>query len=84
MKSSAKQPLYFSAYPLKAIGSAAPAGPSPYLRSILSGKSKQAGRGRIFPMANPYALKNAMPAPRRMKPAKGVEGSGAEWYHHYE
>ena len=86
MKSNAKSPLYFSAYPLKAITESTPpagssTGQTPYLRSVLSGKTKTS-RVRVFPMADPYAQKKQRSKP--IKPAKQVEGSGEAWYHHYE
>jgi len=85
MKSNAKSPLYFSAYPLKAIRESSPAssspGQTPYLRSVLSGKTKSS-RVRVFPMADPYAPKKELAKP--MKPPRQVEGSGDAWYHNYE
>jgi hypothetical protein len=64
MKGIAKPTIYFSAYPLKAVEQATSsrkesAPTSPYLRSLLSGKSKNTDRSRIFPMINPY--KNPYP-----------------------
>lgn len=86
MKSNAKTPLYFSAYPLKAITETQSAGSSstqtPYLRSVLSGKTKTSSRVRVFPMANPYPEKMMRSKP--IKPAKQVDGTGDSWYNHYE
>ena len=85
MKSNAKSPLYFSAYPLKAIRETTPAssslGQTPYLRSVLSGKTK-ASRVRVFPMADPYPSKKQLAKP--VKLTREVEGSGEAWFHHYE
>lgn len=86
MKSNVKRPLYFSAYPLKAITDTSPNSgtnnqQSPYLRSILSGKTRTSSRVRIFPMVNPY--KQGMNI-RMVKRAKDVEASGDDWYNHYE
>ena len=86
MKSSAHESLYFSAYPLKAITKKASSGneesQSPYLKSILSGKSRSISRVRVFPMANPYAQKLIIKP--RVKPAKNVEPPGKEWFNNYE
>ena len=55
---------------------------TPYLRSVLSGKTKASSRIKVLPMVNPYPEKQALPMP--MKPARHVDGSGDEWFHHYE
>ncbi len=85
MKGKIQTPHYFSAYPLKAIipstGSSNNQKQSPYLRSVLSGK-KSNSRIRVLPMVNPYALKSTLP--QQVKPAKHVDGSGDEWFNHYE
>ncbi len=85
MKSNAKSPLYFSAYPLKAIketsASAAPA-QTPYLRSILAGKSKSSSRVRVFAMVNPYTELKTFRKP--VQRAKDVPAAGQEWYNNYE
>jgi hypothetical protein len=85
MKSNAKAPLYFSAYPLKAIAeSSSPSsspGQTPYLRSVLAGKSKTSSRVRVFPMANPYPKKTVS---KQVKPARQVDATGDEWFNHYE
>jgi hypothetical protein len=61
MKGIAKPSIYFSAYPLKAAEPETPVSPSessqstsPYLRSLLAGKTKEVSRVRVFPMINPY------------------------------
>jgi hypothetical protein len=86
MKSSAHQPFYFSAYPLKSIPKeltqSSGQKQSPYLRSILSGKSKTVSRVRVFPMVNPYG-KTIVP-PKRVKTAAIIEPAGKEWFNHYE
>ena len=85
MKSNAKAPLYFSAYPLKAITEQPPSGSSsaqtPYLRSILSGKTKTSRRVRVFPMTDPYQHKKPT---KQVRPARQVEGTGDAWFNHYE
>ena len=58
--------IYFSAYPLKAVEKAAESAseivpPSPFLRAVLSGKTKAIARIRVFPMINPYQEKHARP-----------------------
>ena len=86
MKSNAKSPLYFSAYPLKAISEppspTATNGQTPYLRAILAGKSKASSRVRVFPMADPYPKKSNLPKRIRLK--KQVDPNGEGWYNHYE
>lgn len=90
MKSKSSSSLYFSAYPLKAVNKE-PASTntehqSPYLKSILSGKSRTVSRVRVFPMVNPYSKpvpESALPA-RRVKKAKDVDPSGKDWFHNYE
>ena len=87
MKSNAQSTLYFSAYPLKAFdketsGKTSP-GQSPYLRAILSGKTRTASRVRVFPMINPYpvATKTTKPAENT---AKAPEPAEKEWFRNYE
>ena len=86
MKGKIQSSHYFSAYPLKAIlpstGSSNSQQQTPYLRSVLSGKTKANSRIRVLPMVNPYLEKQALPMP--MKPARHVEGSGDAWFHNYE
>ena len=87
MKGKIQSPHYFSAYPLKAIipstGSKSNQQQTPYLRSVLSGKTRAAGsRVRVLPMVNPYPLNQSLP--QRMNPARHVDGSGDEWFNHYE
>ena len=96
MKGLAKNPIYFSAYPLKAIKSAEAethkSSQSPYLRSILSaGRSKNTNRVRVFPMVNPYKnpYKEEVPAaPIRLssvtKLPEDIEFTEKSWFHNYE
>ncbi len=84
MKSS--QPsFYFSAYPLKAINDPSASSASqqtPYLRAVLSGKTKASSKIRVFPMVNPYTKTKVQHKP--VKPARQVDASGDEWFNHYE
>lgn len=86
MKSTAKAPLYFSAYPLKAIESKVPeasAQPqSPYLRSLLAG-NKKSSTLRVYPMANPYK-DHAEPVELRRQPATAQNSDNNEWFKNYE
>ena len=88
MKGKIQSSHYFSAYPLKAIipstGSTNNQQQTPYLRSVLSGRSKSSGsRIRVLPMVNPYGgLKTKFP--QQVRPARNVEGTGDEWFRHYE
>jgi hypothetical protein len=89
MKSNAQTSLYFSAYPLKAFDkedSAKPStGQSPYLRAMLSSKTRTMSRVRIFPMVNPYRLtvKSVIP-PAVNKLSKHAEPDEKEWFNNYE
>jgi hypothetical protein len=83
MKSTVRSSPYFSAYPLKAIKeSTGAATESPYLKSVLAGRTKASSRVRVLPMINPYRQQNTLFRP--VPPAKEVESSGNEWFNHYE
>ncbi|HTD93183.1 MAG TPA: hypothetical protein VK644_05205 [Chitinophagaceae bacterium] len=86
MRSIAKQSLYFSAYPLKALEQAAAKSvetvQSPYLRSLLSGKTMT--RLRISPMANPYPVGTGKSLTLRPTLSNTKEPEGKEWFNHYE
>ncbi len=84
MKSSHPS-FYFSAYPLKAISDPAASSSSqqtPYLRAVLSGKTKASSKIRVFPMVNPYTKNKVVHKP--VKPARQVDAAGDEWFNHYE
>jgi hypothetical protein len=86
MKSIAKPSFYFSAYPLKVIKNVSPEKEpgSPYLRALLSGKTKSNKRARVFPMMNPYN-KQFMPAPVDSNKLPGdIELTEREWFNNYE
>ncbi|HET6994934.1 MAG TPA: hypothetical protein VFI06_08120 [Chitinophagaceae bacterium] len=87
MKNTVRSPFYFSAYPLKAISGTAVIKKdqgSPYLKAILSGKTKTGKRARVFPMINPYT-KQSGPAPfQEGKLTKDIELVEKEWFNNYE
>lgn len=87
MKHSNHPALYFSAYPLKAISqNSSEEKQSPFLKALLSGKTRTLSRVRVAPMINPY--KNDPESPRKEKKQKNketnVEPTGDEWYKNYE
>jgi hypothetical protein len=88
MKSNAQSTLYFSAYPLKALNeepSVKPSqGQSPYLKAILSGKTRTLSRTRVFPMVNPYRKMVAPLAIDTSKLPKDIELTEKEWFNNYE
>ncbi|HSU28108.1 MAG TPA: hypothetical protein VLJ68_06990 [Chitinophagaceae bacterium] len=98
MKSNAEPSIYFSAYPLKAISpeTTAPAKTderSPYLRSILSGKTRTLSRVRVFPMINPYRKPSGRDMQKnpsdRLKAVENklptdIELTEKEWFNNYE
>lgn len=89
MKSNAQPSLYFSAYPLKAVNpanSAADSSPSqsPYLKAILSGKTKTVSRVRVFAMVNPYKGNNHPLVPKPSKLPKDIELTDKDWFNNYE
>lgn len=88
MKSTAKAPLFFSAYPLKAVEKqmttpAVSQHASPYLRAVLAGSRKSATHLRVYPMQNPY---NDRPEPvsKRLQPPAPVHLEEREWLTQYE
>ena len=88
MKRNARSTPYFSAYPLKALQDEASAKSSqtesPYLKLVLSGKTKTLSRVRVFPMVNPYR-KNMLPViPDENKLIKDIELVEKEWFNNYE
>ena len=82
MKSVAKPSFYFSAYPLKVIkdASAAKEPGSPYLRALLSGKTKSGQRARVLPMINPYNKQSTPVPPDTNK----LPLNEKEWFNNYE
>jgi len=90
MKSNAKPSLYFSAYPLKALNKEASAKPSssqsPYLKAILSGKTRKLtlSRVRVFPMADLYPKVTSKSAPKAGQLPKDTDLAEKEWFNNYE
>jgi hypothetical protein len=88
MKSNVQSTLYFSAYPLKALRDKASAKPSstqsPYLKAILSGKTRTLSRVRVFPMVNPYRRSSVPVIPDASKLPKDIELTEKEWFNNYE
>ena len=86
MKSTVKSSFYFSAYPLKVIKESLPDKQpgSPYLKALLSGKTKTSSKARVLPMINPYN-NQYMPAPfQTAKLPKDIELSEKDWFNNYE
>ena len=89
MKRIAKPSFYFSAYPLKAIkepSSSDKQPDSPFLKALLSGKTKTSSRVRVrvFPMKNPYEGQ-INPAPFVAdKLPKDIELTAKDWFKNYE
>jgi hypothetical protein len=88
MKRDANSTLYFSAYPLKALTNGASAksstDQSPYLKAILSGKTRTLSRVRVFPMINPYRKSSIPVIPEASKLPKDIELTEKEWFNNYE
>ena len=95
MKGLAKNPIYFSAYPLKAVEPTATtnqkSSQSPYLRSLLSARSRTTSRARVFPMVNPYKNPYKEKAPALSiriqsvnKVPEDIELTEKRWFHNYE
>ena len=83
MKNS-KSSLYFSAYPLKAIKESSSSEQSPFLKAILSGKTRTLSRVRVSPMLNPYKGTAKPTTVKSNDEKKNVEPGGNEWFNNYE
>ena len=79
-----KSTLYFSAYPLKAIKESSSSEQSPFLKAILSGKTRTMSRVRVSPMLNPYKTSVRPSAAKPINEKKDVEPGGNEWFNNYE
>ena len=79
-----KPALYFSAYPLKAIKESSTSEQSPFLKAILSGKTRTLSRVRVSPMLNPYKGTLKPAAPKKNEEKKNIEPGGNEWFNNYE
>ena len=88
MKSGDQPSLYFSAYPLKALNQGASAKPSegksPYLKAILSGKTRTISRVRVFPMINPYRQSALAKTKTTEQLPKDIALTEKEWFNNYE
>ncbi len=88
MKSGDQPSLYFSAYPLKALNqesSVKPSeGQSPYLKAILSGKTRTMSRVRVFPMINPYRLSATIKTKTTEQLPTDIALTEKEWFNNYE
>jgi len=88
MKSSAQSNFYFSAYPLKALkedNSSKPSNePSPYLKAILSGKTRTLSRVRVFPLINPYRKSSIPEQKNTSKLPNDIELTEKDWFNNYE
>jgi hypothetical protein len=86
MKRIAKSSIYFSAYPLKAIkkpSSSDKQPDSPFLKALLSGKTKTSSRVRVFPMKNPYK-DQINPVPPAADKLPKDELTAEDWFKNYE
>ncbi len=87
MKTTINSSPYFSAYPLKVMTNEPSAIPStnqsPYLKAILSGRTRTLSRVRVFPMINPYR-KTSTVTPENSKLPKDIELTEKEWFNNYE
>jgi hypothetical protein len=87
MKSIVKPSFYFSAYPLKVIkeADASEKKPeSPYLRALLTGKTRTSRRAKVFTMINPYKDRyKPMPSQPDQLP-KDIELTEKNWFNNYE
>ena len=79
-----KPSLYFSAYPLKAINQQSSSEQSPYLKAVLSGKTRTLSRVRVAPMINPYKATTKPVIPENEKLPKDVEHTEKDWFKNYE
>ena len=97
MKGIAKSSAYFSAYPLRAVEKTTPSSKenqpsqSPYLRSLLTGRTRSTGRARVYPMVNPYRdpYKEKKSVPQgRIAPItevpENIELLENRWFNNYE
>jgi hypothetical protein len=88
MKSNKQSPIYFSAYPLKAVHispSTKTSEESPYLKAVLSGKTRSFSRVRVMPMQNPckaFAVVKSTRAELPQSEDTGINEPG--WYNNYE
>lgn len=88
MKSNKQSPIYFSAYPLKAVHtspSTKTSEESPYLKAVLSGKTRSFSRVRVMPMQNPFkAFTVVKPMKAELPQPEDTGMNEPGWYNHYE
>ncbi|MBK5273245.1 MAG: hypothetical protein JJE22_19760 [Bacteroidia bacterium] len=88
MKTNINSTPLFSAYPLKALmgqSSEIPASNhSPYLKAILSSKTRPLSRERVFPMIHPYRKTSIAVLQENNKLPKDIELTEKEWFNNYE
>jgi hypothetical protein len=89
MKSTAKPSLYFSAYPLKAIKEPFTTNnlpDSPYLKALLSGKTKSnnSNRASVFALNDPYKGQSVHVPFDTNKLPKDIELTEKDWFKNYE
>ena len=83
MKRSNHPALYFSAYPLKAIKKSS-SEQSPFLRAILSGKTRTFSRVRVSPMLDLYKGTSKPVTNKKVNEKKDIEPAGNGWFNNYE
>ncbi len=86
MKSIAKPSFYFSAYPLRVIKETNEKEnqlKSPYLKALLSGKSKNNHKARILPLKKYNNQFVPTPADANKLP-KDIELTEKDWFNNYE
>ena len=86
MKSIAKPSFYFSAYPLRVIKEPSQTEnqlKSPYLKALLSGKSKTSNRARVLPMKKYNGQFTPSPS-EAGKLSKDIELTEKDWFNNYE
>ena len=87
MKSTAKPSLYLSAYPLKAIKEAPTTNTlpdSPYLKALLTGKTKSNDKTRVFSMIKINKGKPGQVSFDTDKLPKDIELTEKDWFKNYE
>lgn len=86
MKRSNHPSLYFSAYPLKAIKQEITSTQTPYLKAILTGKTREVSKETVSPFINLHKYKGS-PKPvtnGKDKLMTEVEVAGKDWFKNYE
>lgn len=87
MKSTAKPSLYLSAYPLKAIKETSTTNTlpdSPYLRALLTGKTKSTDKTSVFSVIKPSKGQSVQAPFDTNKLPKDIELTEKDWFKNYE